>query len=146
MNSRNFWRLLLEIVVFFIIPALLAGYFYQRVIIVFSKQQRRVSRNRQLSIAFGISWFLWVVCWIPSYVVSLMQLLSYEQFDSLSYNVDSVIGYLASFRVPIQMLYSHINPFVYLVVLKKFQEHHLVVYHVVEENWNDLTLNGGRNS
>ena len=115
-------------VAFFVIPAITAGYFYVRVIVRLLKQERRAARNRQLSIAFLASWVLWVVCWTPSYVVAYMRLSQYRMFESLQGRSDAIVGYLAAFRVALQMLYSHLNPFVYLIVLKKFQEHHVFVF------------------
>ena len=115
-------------VVFFVMPAITAGYFYIRVIIGLLKQERRAARNRQLSVAFFTSWLLWVVCWTPSYAVSYMRLSQYRMFESLEGQGDIIIGYLAGFRVVLQMLYCHLNPFVYLIILKKFQEHHVFVF------------------
>ena len=115
-------------VVFFVIPAITGGYFYIRVIIRLLKQEKRAARNRQLSVAFLASWLLWVVCWTPSYVVSYMSLSKQRMFESLQGRGDVIIGYLSAFRVALQMLYSHLNPFVYLIILKKFQEHHVFVF------------------
>ena len=36
--------------------------------------------------------------------------------------------YARAFRIPFQLLYSHLNPLLYLLVLKKFQQHHLRVF------------------
>ena len=128
LNSRYTLRLTVEMGVFFVIPAITAGYFYVRVIVRLLKQEKRAARNRQLSIAFFASWLLWVVCWTPSYVVSFMNLSHYQNFDTLKGQWDVIIGYLAAFRVALQMLYCHLNPFVYLIILKKFQEHHIFVF------------------
>ena len=114
-------------VVFFVMPAITAGYFYTRVIIGLLKQERRAARNRHLSVAFFASWLLWVVCWTPSYVVSYMRISQYQTFASLQGRSDVIIGYLTAFRVALQMLYCHLNPFVYLIILKKFQTHHVFV-------------------
>ena len=115
-------------VVFFVIPAVTAGYFYIRVIIRLLKQEKRAARNRQLSVAFFASWLLWIACWIPTYVVSYMKLTQYTLFDSLPGRGDVIVGYLAGFRVALQMLYSQLNPFVYLIILEKFQKHHVFVF------------------
>ena len=39
----------------------------------------------------------------------------------------NTMGYFFAFKIPLQMLYSHLNPFVYLIVLKKFQQYHIDV-------------------
>ena len=57
-----------------------------------------------------------------------MRLSQYQMFESLQGRGDVIIGYLTAFRVALQMLYCHLNPFVYLIILKKFQEHHVFVF------------------
>ena len=114
--------------VFFVIPAITAGYFYIRVIIRLLQQEKRAARNRQLSVAFFVTWLLWVVCWTPSYVVSYMDLSHYQNFDTFKGQGDLIFGYMTAFRVALQMLFCHLNPFVYLIILKKFQEHHRFVF------------------
>ena len=40
----------------------------------------------------------------------------------------SAMTYWVIFSTPIQLLYSQFSPFIYLIILKKFQEYHVKVY------------------
>ena len=48
--------------------------------------------------------------------------------SSFEFNFAPWYTYVQAFRIPIQLFYSHINPFLYLLVLKKFQQHHYFVF------------------
>ena len=39
--------------------------------------------------------------------------------------LEFVLSYPILFRIPVQLLYSHLNPLLYLLVLKKFQQHRM---------------------
>ena len=53
---------------------MLSGYFYFSSSRDFLKREHDVERNRNLSIAFCISWWAWTVCWTPNYVLMLSDL------------------------------------------------------------------------
>ena len=133
-SYRTWNRLLVEMVVFFGFPFLVSGYLYVRVIVALLKQDRRVARNRILTITFILSWVSWVFFWAPNYSITiyLETLMNDSYLSATLMSHISAIGltqfhkiftYWIAFSTPVQLLYSHLNPFVYLLVLKKFQEY-----------------------
>ena len=70
-SRRNWYRLLVEGVLFFAGPTLITGFFYGRIGWVLLHQDRRVSRNRVLTMAFFLSWLFWVILWIPNFILMI---------------------------------------------------------------------------
>ena len=66
-NVRYKFRLILELVIFFLLPAVVSGYFYFAISKSLKTQEKRKERNKTLIRAFIISWVLWIVCWSPEY-------------------------------------------------------------------------------
>ena len=95
-------------------------FFYFRVCRVLLARERDEERNRNLSIVFVISCFFWIVLWIPHYFYFLIgspkQYFTNRTFGYLAYK------YLMIYKSTIQMVYSQINAFLILIVLKPFQE------------------------
>ena len=95
------------------------------------RRSRYQARNRVLTIALVLSWLMWIVCWSPSLAIMVVQYydiqLHFNTDDSptMEYYYSPIWTYVVSLRVPLQLLYSHLNPFIYLIVLKKFQKHHI---------------------
>ena len=112
-------------VIFFLAPALTSGYFYLRVIRTLLAQERRVERNRILSIAFSLSWLLWVVTWIPNYAFGFLELTKLDFSEIYGGRKDTFLGYFFSLKSSIQMLYPHLNVFIYLMVLPRFRQYHV---------------------
>ena len=129
LTSKPLWRNTLDAIVFFSIPALASGYFYVQVIRNLLKQEKRVERNRALSVAFVLSWVLWVLCWVPNYAFGYFEVTTYGHND-LGYGpkMDTFLGYFFSLKSSIQMLYSQLNVLLYVIVLQKFQDCHVAVF------------------
>ena len=53
--------------------------------------------------------------------------------------------YIEAFRIPLQLIYSHLNPFIYLIVLKKFQDHHVTIFLAIGRFWFSKRLPGAKN-
>ena len=53
---------------------------------------------------------------------------SFNNYASLGRASDRAIAYLVTISSPLQMLYSHLNPFLYLLILKDFQNHVMGIY------------------
>ena len=211
LSTRHKSRLIVETVVFFLIPAFLSAALYIKVGVTLKRQKKRAERNRVLTLAFALSWLAWVICWSPNVLVVAKENyettqywddyladyksrnqdylgyyyeyndyysnprdfgknISDETFEILyeywdyydgdyestrmgssgvsdkprtnlndeyeinfwdEYREDSrfddnlyMMTFVLGFRVSLQLLYSHLNPLFYLLVLKKFQEHH----------------------
>ena len=132
---RNSEKLVIDFVVCLALPASISAFCYFRLAIKLFQRGRHVSRNRNLTIAFLVSWILWIVCWCPNYLG--MTFYDEENYgeakrESLTKksNLSSVLlKHLMTTRIPFQMLYSHINPLIFLVVMKPFRQWILQVYH-----------------
>ena len=140
---RHWMRLLVELVIFFILPVTASAFFYVKIAVRLAKRSKRVGRNHVLTLAFALSWLFWVLCWSPNGFVLVKKNYEdakyfrcrnygigcdYENDNNYDYSgidrFDLLVSYAILFRIPFQLLYSHLNPLLYLIVLKKFQEHH----------------------
>ena len=121
--SRPIWKNTLDMVLFFLAPAVASGYFYWCVIRNLLAQEKRVGRNRALSVAFLLSWFLWVLTWIPNYAFGFLETPNIDSVEFYGANWDTLLGYLYCLKSSLQMLYSHLNIFIFLIVLQKFREY-----------------------
>ena len=136
LSGRHRIRWLTETIIFFGIPALLSCVFYFLVGRALAHKSRHVIRNRVLTVALFLSWLFWILCWTPNYlVIGIINLDDDYGYYSSFYSVLSM--WVETFRIPLQLFYSHLNPFVYLIVLKKFQQHHVTVFKWI---WRQLFL------
>ena len=127
--TRRSTRLLIETITCFAVPAVLSGLFYAMVIIKLLKRERDAMRNRSLTIAFVISWLLWVFCWVPYFWgmttsnesgVQVGYILNVVSGDfSLKHGLQSAFSLS---KYSIQMIYSHLNALIFIIVLKPFRE------------------------
>ena len=117
-------------------PAVVVAFFYIRLGMNLIRRSRNQTRNRVLTLAFFLSWLMWILCWSPNISITIVQYYDSEDFGSsylyyyehygdpsMEYFYSPFWTYTVSFRIPFQLLYSHLNPFIFLVVLKKFQKH-----------------------
>ena len=119
---KPFWRVLVDSVLVYIIPVGFSGFLYIKIASALRSQTKRVNRNRNLSICFFTSWCLWVVCWAPKIIISLMQIPKHSAKFSLGETGNKVMVYLFLHIPQLQMLFSQLNPFLYLILFKKFQQ------------------------
>ena len=129
--SRYLTRNAVEFLLFFVVPAIASGFFYVRVIQNLWNQEKRVARNRVLSLTFVLSWALWVLCWTPNYLIGFLEVTAKDGRHSFGGNWDFFLGYMFCLKLNIQMLYSHINVLVYVIQLQKFQDYHVMVFNKV---------------
>ena len=144
---RHWMRLFVELVIFFIIPMIVSAFFYVNIAVRLAKRNKQAGRNHLLTLAFGLSWLFWVICWSPNaFVIAKKNYNDFKMnkcytiggsFCEIDYEYDYdfdcysgmdrlefVLSYAILFRIPFQLLYSHLNPLLYFLVLKKFQQHH----------------------
>ena len=134
LSTRKWYRLIVEALVFFVVPVLLIAFFYGSVILRLTQRGRKqAGRNRVLTFAFVLSWICWVACWTPNLIT--LTLDNFAPPPNEISPISSTFGYRSKFEtywfgftIPIQLFYSHLNPFVYLLVLKKFQQYHVMVF------------------
>ena len=127
LSRRHQLRWLTETIVFFGIPAFISCVFYFLIGRALAQKSRHVARNRVLTVALFLSWLFWILCWTPNYIV--IGIINVDDSYGDYKSVHSVLTlWIETFRTPLQLLYSHLNPFVYLIVLKKFQQHHVSVF------------------
>ena len=132
LSNRPLNRLVFEAIFFFVAPAGTIALFYIRLGVNLIRRSRNQSRNRVLTLAFVLSWLMWIVCWSPNFAIMMVQYYDIQDYIDISrhdlrleYYYYPFWSYIVSFRIPFQLLYSHLNPFIYLIVLKKFQKHHI---------------------
>ena len=131
---RPFNRLVFDRIFCFVAPAGVVAFFYIKLGVDLMRRSRYQARNRILTFAFVLSWLMWIVCWSPSLAIMVVQYYDIQHaFDifkggrdsrTMEYYYSPIWTYVESLRVPLHLLYSHLNPFIYLIVLKKFRKHH----------------------
>ena len=124
-DMRKPLRLLIEILLFFLVPSAATGFFYFRINQVLKRPsaERHAKRNATVTMAFRGSWILWVASWTPAYVVLMaFSFANFEQYTTFGIILDSFIIYTMQFVFPIQMLHSHVNPIFYLLTIKDFKD------------------------
>ena len=124
LESRNIWRLLAESFIFFFTPAVVTGVLYYRISRNLLSQEKRVTRNRVLSLTFGLSWIAWVLCWTPSYVIGFLQLQHKRSRITWGLQMDQFLFRLVALKAPLQLLYSHLNPIIFVCLLKPLADMH----------------------
>ena len=142
---RHWMRLLIELVLFFILPVIVSAFFYVKIAVRLIKRNKQAGRNHVLTLAFALSWLFWVICWTPNAFVLAKKTYNDFEFYRCQYEdigceyeygyeyghvpdisrFELVLSYALVFRIPFQLLYSHLNPLLYLLVLKKFQQLHI---------------------
>ena len=131
LSFRPLNRLVFEGIFFFVAPACVVAFFYIKLGVDLMRRSRYQARNRILTFAFVLSWLMWIVCWSPSLAIMVVQYyyiqrsFNTDNSRTMEYYYSPIWTYVVSLRVPLQLLYSHLNPFIYLIVLKKFQKHHI---------------------
>ena len=118
--DRKALRVSIEGFFLFLLPVTISSVLYARVIRVILKRKQDVDRNKSLTKAFVISWISWIICWSPNYVLMLTN-------PSDRYFREPTVGfhiykYSLSFRDTVQSVYSQLNPFILIIVLRPFRE------------------------
>ena len=133
LTAKPFWRVCIDGFLLLVVPAIISGFFYMNVIRNLWNQEKRVERNRVLSISFIISWFLWILLWTPKITLGFLQLSA----KSVSYSAGNlgskVSAYLVPSQIALQMLYSQLNPFIFIVLIKKLQDYHKKIWVLVKK-------------
>ena len=133
LTAKPLWRVCIDSSLLFILPALISGFFYVNVIKNLWNQEKRVERNRALSICFIVSWILWVTLWMPKMILGLTQLAQKPINYSAGPLGNRVIAHLVPSQVSIQILYSQLNPFIFIVLIKKIQDFHAELWLLVKQ-------------
>ena len=145
-----------DFVVLYIIPVSISGFCYFNIIKTLRGSDKHVERNRNLSICFVLSWTLWVICWAPKFIVTLFQLSDKPVTFSYGKFFNKILFYLYPSAFSFQLLYSQINPLLYIILLKPFQNNVLrvtstIVNFILKTEKTELeteakTETGGNNS
>ena len=115
--DRRNAKVSVDLIIFMVVPAIASGYFYIRISKVLLNRELDTERNRNLSIAFGVSWLIWILLWSPNYILMLVIRPRFREV-SLKY---SIYNYATVSKSFVQLLYSQINPFLLFIVLKPFR-------------------------
>ena len=128
---RPLWRTIIDLFVLYLIPVCLSGYLYFKIIQTLRTQEKHAERNRNLSICFFASWCSWAICWAPKFIINFMQLPSQPLSRNLGKGGNTFLVYLFISLPSIQVLYSQLNPFLYLILFKSFQQRVLTLLKLV---------------
>ena len=123
-NNKQHFRLFLDICICLIIPAVPTAFFYSQIIKSLLQRDRDQERNRSLVMAMLLNCTAWLVCWVPYYVImSFAVKFGYkkELASELSAS-DVLVDRIVIVRDYICLLYSHLNPLFFIILLKQFQE------------------------
>ena len=107
------------------IPGTIAGCLYVKVGHTLLNRDCNEERNRNIVIAFTLNWFLWLLCWIPYYLAMYFDL----GYTTVNRRDDSGSTWqhegrerIAMLKDSLIMLYSHLNPLIFLILIKPFQQ------------------------
>ena len=116
-QASIFW---LKVIFYYLLPATLAFVMYVRIILTLLNSKRNQTRNVNLSIAFCISYFSWILLWLPRYWVRFMEKYYLEH---IVVNVQWLHN-LSKYQLveAIMVSYSWMNPIILLIVLRPFSE------------------------
>ena len=114
--SRTNKRAIIDCIISLVIPASISCFFYVSIMVTLYRRKTRSSRNSTLSICFAASWLLWLLCWTPNYI--WLALINEKNSEKITY----LKAYVTFLRIPLQMLYSHLNPLIFIIVLKPFKK------------------------
>ena len=134
LNAKPFWRVCIDSSLNLIVPASISGFFYVRVIQNLWSQEKRVERNRVLSISFITSWFMWVLLWTPKLIMGFIQVDQKPVEYSAGRLGNMILAYLVPTETIIQILYSQLNPFIFVVLLKKVHDYHKNVWTLLKKS------------
>ena len=118
--GNRFVDAIIESVVFFAIPAVATIALYSLIGRKLKTVQANQDRNRDLTRAFAVSCFLWVVTWIPLIIVDVI-------FDFYYQFRIGLLMYTKTFLESMDLCYdlalfcSVINPFLFIFITKDFQ-------------------------
>ena len=112
--NRTNKRAVIDCIITLVIPASISCFFYVSIMVTLCNQKTHTSRNSTLSICFAASWLLWLLCWTPNYIS--LALMNETNSKKISY----FEAYVILLRIPLQMLYSHVNPLIFIIILKPF--------------------------
>ena len=117
-------RLLIDSIVCLLIPGLVSGVFYTLVgygLWKNRKENQETGNRNDVTIAFAISWFVWLVCWGPYYyVMSLRNGYEVHEFeDSFRYVMHK---YLILTKYALVSAYSFLNPLVFFIISKSLRK------------------------
>ena len=121
LNAKPLWRSSIDFVVLYIIPVLCSAFFYSNIIKVLRRREKQAGRNRNISVCFVASWLLWIIFWCPKFLIAMLDLPNKPLNYSLGKTMNKLMFYLYPSVFSLQILYSQLNPLLYLVLLKKFQ-------------------------
>ena len=117
---------LLDIIIFFVIPALSTIFMYLCVGLKLRKAISNQERNRDLTIAFFLSCVSWVVLWLPKMISETLQIFRVQSMVSLFNgelsNVNMVVEVLMFVDSPLFLLNPFINPIIFIFVCRDFQK------------------------
>ena len=118
---RSFVRASVESSLFFVVPCVVSGILYCNVIKALKGMQKHQKRNRNLTVAFCCGWVLWIVCWAPSYFLLLYKTGLYKYMPPTW--ALALFFYGDLLQLPLQMLFSQLNPFLYIIIFKRSREY-----------------------
>ena len=88
-------------------------------------------RNRSLTLAFFLSWLLWLLFWLPYYFGLLIHYYTDDDYGTTwlqkvqhiyLWNLPLQLNmFFALFKNSLYMFYSHLNVLIFIVVLKPFR-------------------------
>ena len=133
LTAKPLWRVCIESSLNLIVPVSISGFFYLRVIQTLWNQENRVERNRALCICFISSWFLWVLLWTPKLILGFMQ-LGLKPIDYSTGRLgNTVLAYLVPSQTSIQILYSQLNPIIFIVLIRKIHDYHMNLWTLLKK-------------
>ena len=112
--------------IFFFIPAIIACCLYVNIGMKLRNSLSNRERNKSLTIAFGVTCIFWVLFWSIEFTFEITDSMTYiflsedNKFQKLGQYPIWVVFQIV--RYEFRMLYSLINPIIFIFVCRPFQE------------------------
>ena len=132
-TAKPFWRVCIDSSLNLIVPASISGFFYLNVTKTLWNQEKRAERNRVLCICFISSWFLWISFWTPKLILGFMQ-LGLKPIDYSTGRLgNTALAYLVPSQISVQMLYSQLNPIIFIILVRKIHDYHMNLWTLLKK-------------
>ena len=105
-----------DFLLFFLIPAILCGIMNFKVAVALKNMMTNERRNLQLSRSLMVTSFCWVLTWAPYACVEISTITKHTGYYGSEYEA------LQELTRDLCMLYSFLNPIVFITLIRHFQE------------------------
>ena len=117
-NQRLFmmWRVV-ETIIFFVTPASFCVFFFIKIVSSLRNMLTHQERNQQIIKALAVTYFSWILLWLPSLIFDFAVLFNRKYWDTTA-----ILHYkfVRNLMDSLAMLYSTVTPLIFIVLVRSF--------------------------